>query len=221
MNVFSRFYSTKFQAFNGTSNALSIQLVVTTYHNLCNLIDSSNATLTFPLIFVVFHFFVANMLSLFNLFHAYFKNFENFYFVLLTEGSAVVCIYVGQALLMHSCCKLFEEASKTPVIISNILNVEVLDARCKKIFKNFLLQNQYRNLKLKTVFFDINWEFLLTVRFFNEMFEIKIKNPFFLGNFHNGDLFDHYMAIRTINIKSLILILLQFDCKMSSSMSQL
>lgn len=141
------------------------EVQVDVFHNLCDLIHDINSTFTFPMIFMVFHFFFSNMLSYFNFFWSYQKDHENFNFVVMTEGSFLILNYIMHIFFAYSSCSLTDEASKTPVIVSKIVNNKFCDKFREKIFKKFLLQNQYRSLKLETLFFCINWRLLMTVSF--------------------------------------------------------
>lgn len=160
---FSKFSTLKWQISAVASNYQSIKFAVILYDKLYNLIELTNSTFTFPLILIFFNFFVTNMFSCFNILWTLFHDFEHFFVTLNIEGSAVLYTYIIQAFMVHACCKLFDEASKTAVIIINIMNSEVFDETCERVFKRFLLQNQYRNLKLRTSLFTINWKILMRV----------------------------------------------------------
>jgi hypothetical protein len=105
------------------------------------------------------------MLSAFNFYWAYTKDFGNFYFVVITEGTFLVSSLILQMVFVHSSCSLTQEASQTAVIISKIVNSKFCDKFRERIFKKFLLQIQYRSLKLETLFFNIDWRLLMTVSF--------------------------------------------------------
>jgi hypothetical protein len=103
------------------------------------------------------------MLSLFNFYWTYTKDFNNLYFVVAVEGSFLVSSYILHMVFVNASCSLTHEASKTAVIISKIVNSKFCDKFRERIFKKFLLQNQYRSLKLETLFFTIDWKLLMTV----------------------------------------------------------
>jgi hypothetical protein len=115
--------------------------------------------------FLIFYFFFSNMLSWFNFYWAYTKEFENFFFVVITEGTFLFFNYMLQVFIVHSSCSLTQEASQTAVIIRKVVNSKFCDKFRERIFKKFLQQNQYRNLKLETLFFTIDWKLLMAVSF--------------------------------------------------------
>lgn len=153
------------------------------------------------MIFVVLHFSFSNMLSCFNFFWTYKNDFENFYFVVATEGSFLLFYFSLQSLFIHSSCSLTDEASKTAVIVSKIINRKFLDNFSDQIFQKFLLQNQYRNLKLETLFFVIDWKLSLAVSLLGKNLNIIWNWFFLLDCINNCELSDYNMSICTSNIQ--------------------
>lgn len=132
------------------------------YHNLCDNIQTVNSIFSFPLVFVIFYLFVFDMFSSYN-FIAIFKEGLEDPLVFFTDSVTIVFNFVVQAILFHSSSSTTEEFKETSIIISKIINCDNCKKTDKKIFKTFLIQNQYRNLKLETIFFTINWELLAKV----------------------------------------------------------
>lgn len=78
-----------------------------------------------------------------------------------------------------------QQAEEIAVIVSKIVNSSTCTGNDRKVFKNFLLQNQYRNLKFKNEFFVANWKLLLVVAIIkslisiNKLIELKISPQLF------------------------------------------
>lgn len=138
-------------------------LVVTLFHELSDAIQMINSTFTFPLMFVIFHLFIFNLISSYNHLWMFAQDIENFDLLLITDGLQVLLNYVLQSLLTHSSSTTTQEAEETAVIVSKIVNKIEISKAHQKVFKSFLMQKQYRNLKLQTSFFTINWKMMLTV----------------------------------------------------------
>lgn len=137
--------------------------IVGLFHDLCDTLDIINSTFTFPLAFMILHFFFSGMITLFNHISSFEKDFNNLSFVIVTEGSWMLMNYVLLAMIIYSSSSTSHEARKTAVIISKIVNNTENNKRHEEVYTKFLLQNQYRNLNLQTPFFNINWQLLLTV----------------------------------------------------------
>lgn len=142
---------------------MNSKLSVAFYHDLCDEVRIINSTFTFPLIFVTFYFFIFNLFSCYH--HIWTVVIDSDYLPILfaTDGFAVIFSFVLQSMLIHSGLSTSEELEETPVIISKIVNSHNCDKDDRKIFKNFLVQNQYRTTKLQTSLFVINWKLLLAV----------------------------------------------------------
>lgn len=138
-------------------------VIVMLYHDLCDAIAMINTTLTFPLIFVIFHFFVSNLFASFNHVWTFVQNFKNLVFVLTTDGSWLLYNYILQGIFIHSSVCTSREAKETAIIISKIVNSSDCDRSDRDVFRSFLMQNQYRNLELQTPIFTINWKLCLNV----------------------------------------------------------
>lgn len=145
------------------SRNIDAALIVTLYHDLCDMIEIINSSLTFPLILVVIHFFVLNLFAIFSHIWIFTQDRENFSVILTTDGVMILLNWFQLCILAHTSTTTTREAEETAVIVSRIVNKHECSKHQQKILKNFLLQNQYRNLKLRTPLFDINWKLLLSV----------------------------------------------------------
>lgn len=142
---------------------LSSRVAATFYHDLCDIIDLVNSSFSFPIIFVFLHFFFTNLIALFNHFWVFLKDFRNFKLILVTEGLWIILNYILQSVFVYLIISTSSEAEKTSVIVSRIINAQDCNESHRKVFKGFLVQNQCRNLKLRTALFGINWSLLLSV----------------------------------------------------------
>lgn len=163
--MFFRRFS-KLPEHNITQNCrvLNANLFVNLYHELCDVIEIVNSTFTFQLIFVFFYFFILNLLTVFTHIWMFTHYVKYIYGLLSTDGVILLLNYILKSVMIHSSSSTTREAEETAVIVSRIIN----SGGCNKVqqttFKKFLSQNQYRNLKLRTALFTINWKLLLTVR---------------------------------------------------------
>lgn len=137
--------------------------IVETYHDLCDIIELVNSAFTFPMIFVVLNCFILNLFSFFTLVWYFVRDFQYFHYPIITDAPWIISNYLLQAILIHACCKTTSEAEKFPIIITNFINTANCNKFGKKVFKSFLIQNQYRNVKFRTVFSTIDWKLLLAV----------------------------------------------------------
>lgn len=136
---------------------------ISVYHDLCDLIQLTNSTFTFPLIFVILNYFIMNLFATFGFVWMFMRDFQYFFFSLSSDGPWIAYNLMLQGILIHSSCKTTEEAEKVSVIVSKVINSTDCSKAQRKVFKNFLIQNQCRDLKLQTAFFVINWKLLLAV----------------------------------------------------------
>lgn len=117
------------------------------------------------MIFVTLYFFVVDLISCYNFILTLSFDIDEILFLVITDGAALTLSFILQAMFIHVGLSTTHELEETPVIVSKIINSHSCDENDRELFKNLLIQNQYRNLRLKTSFFTINWKLLLTVRF--------------------------------------------------------
>lgn len=134
------------------------------FNGLVDAIQLVNSCLTFPLVLVMFHFFILNLFVFFNLLWTLITDFEKFLFVAATDGVYFVFNYLLQGIMTHASCTTTHEAERTLVIASKLMNKRNCSKSGRKLFKNFLVHNQCRGLKFENMFFTINWKLLLAVR---------------------------------------------------------
>jgi hypothetical protein len=140
---------------------VKFEVIVEILHLLWDAIDAINNLFTFQMIFIVFHLFVSNILSCFNIISASIHN-EEFAIVLFSEGSFVVVNMFAQMVCVHSCYSLTTEAERSSVLISRLNNRNSC-GKVLKLCKNLLIQADKRNFKVQNCFFTLNWKLLLTV----------------------------------------------------------
>lgn len=86
--------------------------------------------------------------------------------VLTTDGMFALLNCAIQGMMAHFGSSTTHAAEEIAVIICKIVNnssSKESKGSDRKVFKSFLEQNQYRNLKLQNEFFAINWKLLLAV----------------------------------------------------------
>lgn len=133
------------------------------FHDLSDVIEIINSCVTLPLVSLMLHFFIINLFSLFSLVWTFTIDFEQFPYVFMCDGTFVILNYIIQGIMAHASSSATKEAGRTSVIVSKIINSPYCTGNQRKVFKNFLIQNQYRNLKFQNMFFTINWKLLLAV----------------------------------------------------------
>lgn len=136
------------------------------FHDLADLIETVNSCLTVPVGFLVLHFFILNLFLLFNNIWSLVRDFESFFLALTTDGTMIILNYAIQSTIAHTSYSTTREAEGISIIVSKIINSAGTSERHREIFKNFLVQNQFRNLNFQNAFFVINWKLLLAVSFF-------------------------------------------------------
>lgn len=139
--------------------------VLEIYHDLCNVVDMINSTLTFPLVFVIFYFFIMNLFATYNNVYTFFNDPEKLFFVCINDGTWVLVNYVLQSVLIHSSYSTTREAEQSAIIIAKLISSNKCSKIHHDVFSSFLVQNQYRSLKFQTPFFTINWKLLLAVSY--------------------------------------------------------
>lgn len=139
-------------------------MIVLIHHDLCDAIEMVNTTYTFPLNFAFFHFFLLNLFAIYNHVRVASGKKKNLGFVLCTDGPWIVFNFIFQSFMIHLSSETTRQVNETAVIASKIAGNPAFSKNDQELFRSFLLQNQYRNFKLKTSFFTINWKLLLTVR---------------------------------------------------------
>lgn len=83
-------------------------------------------------------------------------------------------------MIAHAGSSTTQQAEEIAVIVSKIVNSSNCNENDRKVFQNFLLQYQYRNLKFKNEFFVVNWKLLLVVanlkslNYINKLMELII-----------------------------------------------
>lgn len=138
-------------------------IVVSVYHDLCDAIETVNSTFTFPLNFAFFFYFFLNLFAIYNHIWTASSVTKNLGLVLMTDGPWVVFSIFFQSFMCYMSNKTTQEAEKTAVVVSKIINSSGCIKSHRKAFKVFLLQNHYRNLRFQTSFFTINWRMMLMV----------------------------------------------------------
>jgi hypothetical protein len=145
---------------------LKFEVIIGILHLLWDAIDEINNLFTFQMIFIVFHLFVSNILSCFNIISAFSGNNEEFAVLLFSEGLFDVVNMFIQMVCVHSCYSLTIETEKSSVLISQMLNNRNSCGKVLKICKNLLIQADKRNFRVQNCFFTLNWKLLLTVSLF-------------------------------------------------------
>lgn len=128
-----------------------------------------NSCTTFPLLLVVFNLFVSNLTAIFTMVWTLF-NVKLLLLVLTTDCLFVILNCVVQGMMAHAGSSTTQEAEEIAVIVSKIVNNPSCKESNRKVFKNFLVQNQYRKLEFQNEFFVINWKLLLAVTWPKEIF---------------------------------------------------
>lgn len=83
----------------------------------------------------------------------------------MTDATYVMLNYIIQGMMAHASCSATKEAKQTSVVVSKIINGPYCTGNQHEVFKNFLIQNQYRNLQFQNIFFTVNWNLLVTVKY--------------------------------------------------------
>lgn len=133
------------------------------YHKMCDFVKKINSTFTFPLIFTTFYFLISNMMCFYYILN-YILRDESIIPIMLTDGLAIIFHYILQGISLHLSVGTSGEFRETPILISKIINNNVCNETDQEVFKNFLVQIQYRNVNFENFLFAINWKLLLTVR---------------------------------------------------------
>lgn len=139
------------------------------FHNLCDAVELANASITLPITFVVFHWFILNLLAFFSHVWMIFKEPTYLLFVLITDGAWIISNYAIQTMIIYASSSATKAAEQTSIIICKILAHQECSKSHAEVFKAFLIHNLYRNLKFQTPFFTINWKLLLAVSSMNKM----------------------------------------------------
>lgn len=139
------------------------RITITLYHDLCDAIEMVNSTFTFPLIFVIMYFFLCDLFAAYN--HIYFimRFIENIDLLLASDSLFLILNFILQCYLIYLSHSTSSKAEQTAVVVSKILCNCDCDKHQQKAFESFLSQNRYRNLKLRTTFFTIDWHLILAV----------------------------------------------------------
>lgn len=137
--------------------------IITIYYELCDAIELINDYFTFPLNFIIFQYFIMNLFATFNVVWTVSKRLNDLFFVISTDGTWVLASFIFQSFMVHISSKTTQEAERTAGIVGKIINTSECCKAHQNVFKKYLLQNQYRNFKLQTSFFTINWKLMLTV----------------------------------------------------------
>lgn len=171
-------------------------LIVSIYHELCDAIELINESFTFPLNFTLFQYFIMNLFATFNVVWTALRQFNDLVFVLATDGTWILSHFIFQSFMVHLSSKTTREAERTAGIVGKIINTSECCKAHQNVFKKYLLQNQYRNFKLQTSFFTINWKLMLTVSCMKQKNDILLKSETnFADNFNKHYLFNHHLPV--------------------------
>lgn len=133
------------------------------FQDLGDLIETMNSCLTMPLASLVLFFFIFNLFLLFNAIWGLMRDGESFLLAFLPDGTLILMNYFIQGVMAHSSYTASRQAKETSVIVSKIISNRDSSESHQEIFKNFLVQNQYRNLDFQNALFVIDWKLLLAV----------------------------------------------------------
>lgn len=132
------------------------------FHDLADVIRIANSCMTLPITAVVLYFFVANLVAIFSFIWSTI-NAEFFYISLSNDMVFAILNYASLSILTHASNSASQQAEEIAVTVSKIVNNANCSRIHQKVFKNFLHQHQYRNLKFENVFFVISWGLILAV----------------------------------------------------------
>lgn len=113
---------------------------------------------------------------------------------LIPHAMLLVNEYFRKFLMAHAGCSTTTEAEKTSVILARIMN-ETPEESEVKCLKNLLSQFRTRNLNIKSAFFNVNWNIILSVSVITSVQpSISLLNLITVYIDHRY-LFGHHMSI--------------------------
>lgn len=152
------------------------------YHNLCDVIEIINNSLTFPLVLIFvalmvrFVFFlqvhaknwrsrqILNIFASYDIVKELLKPTESRSAILTMNIFGFMSHFLIKVVVIHVSSLMTEEAEHFTILVCKAVNEEKLESGAGKIdFIFFFTQAKSRNLKLQNDFFVVGWKVLLTV----------------------------------------------------------
>lgn len=158
---------TRIHVINDRHQNQDTRIITELYFKLCECINQVNSIFTFPLIFVAVIILVSITFSIYELLREFTKDAGGFVLVVLIgDCAAIISEVLCMIFVVHSGSSTTNEAEKTLLLVTKIINQRSTSEVNKKSFQNFLIQVQYQNFKFENCFFTINWKLIAAVRLF-------------------------------------------------------
>lgn len=171
------------------------------YSNLCDAIDSVNASFTFQLIPFAIYYLTANMFAIYSIVREIFHRSQLMYVVVFTSFCWIVLHTVIISIAVHSGYQATKCALQAPIIVSSIVkNCKWREQKCVvRVLKTFLLEFQHRNVYFENEFFRIDWKLLLSVSWRNTSSWWKtfsLNCSLAVDDFHHHNFPCYHMPVR-------------------------
>lgn len=145
----------------------NLKLCIQLHSDLCDIIELINKTFTTQIVFVMTGLLVTNVFFAYSALNEYiYRLYSSSLLVTLTNIACITIQYSIKALVAHAGSSTTRESEKTLVLVTKVLAFTKSgdDVACEP--KMILLaQMQYRKKNLENIFFNINWNLILTVSF--------------------------------------------------------
>jgi 7tm Chemosensory receptor len=150
-----------------THKVFKLKLFADLFNDLCDSIEVINSTFTFQLVIVITSFLLIDIFTAYGILRELMKHQNGIKLALLSNFIWIFIQYLIKIFIAHAGSSTTSEAEKAVVIVTKALGSMEFDQELKVDLNFHLIQMRCRNKNLQNVFFVINWQFILTVSFFN------------------------------------------------------
>ena len=175
-------------------DSLKIKKFMKMFNSLCKTIEMLNSIFTFHIVFVVTSFLITNTFVGYVALKELLMDASESPHLVVGAAAYVICHYFIKTFIAHVGRSTTNEAEHSAKIISTALATIEFEEKIKFDLNFLLIQMQSRHKTVETVFFVINWNFIVGVSFCLEVLVDK-NNEIILGGINVSDLFNHNMSI--------------------------
>lgn len=178
-----------------------MKLLTELFHDLCDLIELVNSTFTFQLLVTILSLLLTNIFAFYGTLREFLAGSNGLGFFIIGNGIWTAIQYFIMVFMAHAGSSTKSEADKSSVIIAKASGT--LDAHdyLKTALHYLLIEMRCRNTALQNIFFAINWNVILAVRYLYRPKVYKVQIHFFTISVYinDGDISHNHMSIRLSN----------------------
>jgi len=165
------------------------------YIDLCDAIKLINSTFTIHIVIVMASFLLTDVFPFHGIIKDYLTNTNGLTFSFVGNIIWIVFQFAFKLMMAHAGSSTTEEAEETLVIVSKLICYTEPTNPLKPELLSLLIQMRTFNKKLSSMFFNIDWVLIFSVRNMLQGVLIDTKDLYFSDNFNDCNIHNNHFSI--------------------------